>query len=235
MTFRPDEAANSAEVNRYKENKALLNKGVGVASTIAGGLGYGKFAQKILPYLSEGVPFNMAIKGIQKFSPEIANLLKRGQNMGLDLEAGKEFVKEKLATKVDDGAKTLFRKLTGDIDISQLDEKTTKELTFLERIASQLESKGKSEKDPEVKSLKKKIQKALKGMTGMLESEAMQMPQENIPQPEQQMQPPQQQQQIMDPTQQQQQPQPGMQQQQQQDPAYNDLLAAIKQAQGLIF
>jgi len=121
--------------------------------------------------------------------------------------------------------KSLFRKLTGDIDISQLDEKTTKELNFLELIARQLESKGKTEKDKEVKSLKNKIQKALKGMTGMIESEAMQMPQENIPQPEQQQQ--------MTAPPQQQQPQPGMQQQQ--DPAYNDLLDAIKQAQGLNF
>jgi hypothetical protein len=150
-----------------------------------------------LPFLSEGLPLGIAMKGLQKISPKLASYLKRGQKLGLDVEEGMRFIKDKLQpqdlsesqTQQPEKAKaqarpqSLFRRLVGDIDFSQLDERTTKEISFFEKIASQLEKKGKDEKDPAVKNLKKKIDKALKGMTGMIESEAMQMePQQEIEQ-----------------------------------------------------
>lgn len=194
MTYRPDEIANISTIQSDLESRRKVKSGLGTAASLGLGLTYGKAAQKILPYLSGGIPIDMAMKAIQKFSPKIADFIKRGQNMGLPVEEGLEFVKEHLGKKTE-GKPSLFRRLAGDVDVTNLDEKATKELSFLENIASKLEGEGKDEKHPTVKKLKKKIEKVLKGLTGMVESEAMGMePMQGQP-PIQQGQPPIQQQQ----------------------------------------
>lgn len=88
---------------------------------------------------------------------------------------------EKVGTKVKEALtrktpKSLFRQLVGDIDITQLDEQSSKALSNYSRLAQQLEDKGKTLKDPVVKKLKRKIQNLLKGLGG-IEAEAMAMQQ----------------------------------------------------------
>ena len=106
----------------------------------------------------------------------VAPFYMKGPMAAIGAEMGLGKAKELLKTEEKPGEqKSLFRRLAGDIDVTQLDEQATKELSFLEKIASQLEAKGKTEKDPQVKKLKKKIDKALQGITGMIEGEAMAM------------------------------------------------------------
>jgi len=121
--------------------------------------------------LRVGVPSTVALQGLSKLNPFIKKFGDIAKKFGYNEDEIVDHMREKNESQ----PKSLFRRLAGDIDVTKLDEKTTKELSFLEKIASQLEEKGKTEKDPAVKKLKKKIEKALSGMTGMVESEAMGM------------------------------------------------------------
>lgn len=53
--------------------------------------------QKVLPFLSEFITPDMALKGISKVNPKIGDFLKRGMASGLDLKGGLDFIKENLA------------------------------------------------------------------------------------------------------------------------------------------
>ncbi len=94
--MRPDERANQEEIEREQR----LRRGVGAASQGAAGLGTAAFgagmASRILPFINEFIPADLAIKGISKISPSIGSFLKEGQKAGLDIEKGLQFVKDKL-------------------------------------------------------------------------------------------------------------------------------------------
>jgi len=171
MVYRPDESANLADIERDRTTRSRIQRGLGAAGTFALGAGYGKIAQKVLPYLSEALPLNVALDGIDKISPKIGSFLRRGQKMGLDIQEGMDFVKDKLTEKEEPKYQSIFKKLIGDIDVEALDEGVKKELSFLKMITDQLESKGKTEKDPEIKKVAQKIKKALKGKSGLVMQE----------------------------------------------------------------
>ncbi len=88
--MRPDEMANAAEIERDERFRSNLKRGVGTAASIAGG----SAAARIMPLLSEYVPVDLAIKGLSKVSPKVADFLKRGQSAGLDVKEGMNYVKE---------------------------------------------------------------------------------------------------------------------------------------------
>ena len=98
--LRPDEKAAQSEISRYKENKETIKKGAKTALNIglsATGLGAGgKLASKILPFLSEFIPPELAMKGINKFSPKLGKFLDQGMKMGLDVKEGLNFIKGKM-------------------------------------------------------------------------------------------------------------------------------------------
>lgn len=171
MVYRPDESANLADIERDKLMRSRTKKAIGAAGSFGLGLGYGKIAQKILPYISEALPLNVALDGIEKVSPKIANFLRRGQKMGLDIQEGMDFVKETLTEKKEPEYQSIFKKIVGDIDIESLDPGSQKELSFLKMITDQLESKGKTEKDPSIKNVARKIKNVLKGKQSMVMQE----------------------------------------------------------------
>jgi hypothetical protein len=88
--MRPDEQANQAEIERDERFRSNLKRGVGAAASIAGGAA----ASRIMPFLSEYVPVDLALKGLSKVSPHIADFLKRGQSAGLDIKEGMNYVKD---------------------------------------------------------------------------------------------------------------------------------------------
>lgn len=95
-TLRPDEIATQSQIRRNLEQSKSAKKGIKTAAGIAStALGVG-LSSKVLPFLNEYLPLDLAIKGISKVSPEIGNILKKGQSMGLDLKEGMEFIREKL-------------------------------------------------------------------------------------------------------------------------------------------
>lgn len=97
--MRPDEQANYSEIERDKQFRGNVNKGVSaVASAGALALGSG-ITSKILPFLNEYVPQELAMKGLIKVSPKVADFLKRGQSMGLDIREGMDFVKDQLTPR----------------------------------------------------------------------------------------------------------------------------------------
>lgn len=97
--MRPDEQANYSEIERDKQFRGNVNKGVSaVASAGALALGSG-ITSKILPFLNEYVPQELAMKGLSKVSPKVADFLKRGQSMGLDIREGMDFVKDQLTPR----------------------------------------------------------------------------------------------------------------------------------------
>lgn len=93
MNLRPSESAALAEIERSKKNDQLLKKGANLAvSAGTAALGVGA-ASKILPFLNEYIPIDLAIKGISKVNPKIGEFLKKGQSMGLDIKQGLDFIK----------------------------------------------------------------------------------------------------------------------------------------------
>jgi hypothetical protein len=166
MSFRPDELANRAEIERDIKKRQMVQAGATLAGSTALSMGYGPIAQKILPFLTRDLPLNVAMKGIQKYAPQVSDFLKKGQNMGLDIGKGMDFVKNSLATKVSEESKPLFERLIGNVDISSLSKAAQKKLESLVPIANQLEKKGRKEGDAEVVKLKKQIDKILKQLSG---------------------------------------------------------------------
>ncbi len=97
--LRPDERASQHEIEKANKRDQALGKGaksaLSIATTVAG---FGA-ASKILPFLSEHIPVDMAIKGISKLSPKIGNFLKRGMSSGLDVKEGLDYLRDKLNPK----------------------------------------------------------------------------------------------------------------------------------------
>ena len=99
--LRPDEAAAMSEIERARRRDSTLKKGVKTAVGIgASALGAGVSA-KILPFLSEFIPQDLAMKGISKVSPKIGEFLKKGRDMGLDVKQGFEYLKNKISPKTE--------------------------------------------------------------------------------------------------------------------------------------
>jgi len=99
MNLRPDELASQSAIQKSKQEDELLKKGIGFSTGLGtAGLGVG-LAKKALPFLSEFIPVDLAMKGINKVAPEIGKFLKKGQSMGLDLKKGFNFLRENLSPK----------------------------------------------------------------------------------------------------------------------------------------
>ncbi len=107
--LRPDEMASLSEIERAKKRNSMM-KNAGNLALAAGGAAVGgasgilpkigsKIGQKILPFLSEFIPEDLAIKGINKIAPQVGSLLKKGQKMGLDIEGGLDYLKKQITNK----------------------------------------------------------------------------------------------------------------------------------------
>src|ERR1044072_1057692 len=96
FNLRPDEIANLSEIERSKKRDQNLKSGIGLAGGLGVASGTG-ISSKILPFLSEYIPVDLAIKGISKVSPKLGDVLKKGVSKGLDPKEGLNFVKEQFS------------------------------------------------------------------------------------------------------------------------------------------
>jgi len=93
--MRPDEMAAAAEIERDKNFRGKLRSGAGaISSVVTPGFGIG-IGSKIAPFLSEYIPTDLALKGINKVAPKVGQFLERGMKSGLDVKEGLNFIKEK--------------------------------------------------------------------------------------------------------------------------------------------
>ncbi len=73
-----------------------------VRSTLQTGLSFGtgalgvKAASKILPFLNQYIPEDLAYKGINKVMPGLGDFLKKGMKQGLTLKSGLDFLKNEV-------------------------------------------------------------------------------------------------------------------------------------------
>lgn len=97
--MRPDEQANLADIERDEKFRKNLQRGAASAATLGTGLVASGLTSKILPFLNEYIPADLAVKGISKISPKLGDFLKRGQSMGLKVEEGLQYVKDQIIPK----------------------------------------------------------------------------------------------------------------------------------------
>lgn len=96
MVLRSDESANQAEVDRDQRFRRNVGKGIATASSFATAAAASPLASKIMPFINQYIPPGLAMQGISKVSPKLGSFLKKGQEMGLDVEEGLNFIKDKI-------------------------------------------------------------------------------------------------------------------------------------------
>ena len=103
--MRPDEAVRESENELDKKYRSNVKSGISAAATVASTvapvalaskIGGSALASRIAPFINEYVPVDLAMKGINKLSPQLGNFLKKGQEAGLDVKEGLNFIKESL-------------------------------------------------------------------------------------------------------------------------------------------
>lgn len=96
MVPRPDERAAQSYKERDVNFRSNVKKGIQTAAKIGLSAASPAIGARIAPFLSEYIPIDLAMKGIDKISPKIGKFLRKGQSMGLDLKEGLDYVKEKI-------------------------------------------------------------------------------------------------------------------------------------------
>lgn len=108
--LRPDEVATQSEIGRSQKRnenvKSVLKTAMKVVPT-------GFVASKILPFLSEHITEDVAMKGINKVLPAAGKFLKSGMSQGLSLKSGLDFLKTELMRETDQ-EKPIESKKTSD-------------------------------------------------------------------------------------------------------------------------
>lgn len=99
MVLRPDEEAAQEEIRRDQKFRQNIQKSVKTAGTLTGVGIAGALSSKIAPFLSQYIPTDLAMKGINKVSPKLGEFLRKGQAMGLDVREGIDFIKNKITPK----------------------------------------------------------------------------------------------------------------------------------------
>jgi len=87
--LRPDEQAAQANVSRAERNRDFIKSGFNAASGAA-------IASKVVPWLSQYISPDLAMKGISKVAPKLGEFLENGRKMGLDVGQGLDFIRERV-------------------------------------------------------------------------------------------------------------------------------------------
>lgn len=98
-TLRPDEELSEYEIEKAKNRDKKLKSGIKTLGGLAIGSAGLAISSRILPFLSDYIPVDLAVKGISKISPKIGNYLKRGMESGLAIKDGLDFLKKQLSPK----------------------------------------------------------------------------------------------------------------------------------------
>lgn len=94
MTFQPYQEAEEEELRRG--NKPL--KAIKYATSLGvGALGGNSLVNRILPFLNNHIPENIAKKGIAKVSPHLGKFVESATNLGHDFYEIRDFIRGKAA------------------------------------------------------------------------------------------------------------------------------------------
>lgn len=103
-SLRPDEQSTNAEIERAQGRDRNIKMGLKTAATVGTAIAGvpaiavgSKIASKVLPFLSEYIPADLAMKGINKVSPKLGEFLQKGLSKGLNLKEGLSFIKDNLS------------------------------------------------------------------------------------------------------------------------------------------
>ena len=97
--LRSDELARESEIEKARERDEKIRKGLKIAKNVGSaalGIGGAALSARILPFLSEAIPEDLAIKGINKIAPNIGKLFDKGKKLGLDIKEGLNFLRNNL-------------------------------------------------------------------------------------------------------------------------------------------
>jgi hypothetical protein len=157
MVLRPDELAAISEIEMAKSKNQDIKKGLKFAANVGtAALGVGtavagaKGLSKVLPFLNEFIPAELALKGISKISPELGKFLKTGQSMGLDLKSGLDFLNNKLKSQASTEQKNIIAQYSDELNNFLQD--------YINKGRTPLEAGALAQLDPKFKNVIKKIE-----------------------------------------------------------------------------
>lgn len=87
--LRPDEEAANYRVRKAENKRDIVKVGTSALTGAA-------IASRVMPWLSEYIPTDLAVKGISKVMPKLGQFLDNGIKMGLDVKEGIEYIKSNI-------------------------------------------------------------------------------------------------------------------------------------------
>ncbi len=103
--LRPDEEQTYSEIGKAQDRDSLLKKGVKTALSAIPIAGTAAISSKIAPFLSQYINPETALKGISKISPKMGEFLQKGISMGLPLEEGLDYIKDRMNSPKEEAKK----------------------------------------------------------------------------------------------------------------------------------
>ena len=94
--LRPDEMNRESEIKKSRSRTNDVRSALEITSSLGTTALAGKAASKILPFLSQYIPEDLAFKGINKVMPGLGKFLKNGIKQGLSLKSGLDFLGEEM-------------------------------------------------------------------------------------------------------------------------------------------
>lgn len=98
--LRPDEISSQSNIRRSNERDKLPKKigktAVGLGAAAIGGGALAGLSSRVLPFLNEYIPTELAIKGINKIAPKLGAFLQQGMQSGLNVKDGLKYIKDNL-------------------------------------------------------------------------------------------------------------------------------------------
>lgn len=94
--MRPNELAQKTIQEREHAWNKSLKKAGSTALSIGASIAGAGIASKVLPFLSEFISPELALKGISKVSPKLGDFLQRGMSQGLALNDGLQYLKSQI-------------------------------------------------------------------------------------------------------------------------------------------
>jgi len=102
MILTPEEKASSYQIDRDRNiREGFKSAGKAALNVGSSAVGFG-VASKVIPFLNEYIPAELALKGISKVFPKLGEFLKKGMASGLALKDGLDLIKDKIEPKKDE-------------------------------------------------------------------------------------------------------------------------------------
>ncbi len=95
--LRPDELATQSEIKKSMGRTNDIRSGLEAISSFGGATLGAKAASKILPFINQYIPKDLALKGINKVMPSLGKFLQNGVSQGLSLQSGLDFLKDEFS------------------------------------------------------------------------------------------------------------------------------------------